>query len=91
MLAVLLPDAPDAALAESLARLRVDFRDRGYLALTLHRRPGDAGRLRVLAEMASAARVPTVATGDVLYHTPARRILQDVVTCIREGCTIPSR
>ena len=29
-----------------------------------------------------------VATGDVLYHSPARRILQDVVTCIREGCTI---
>jgi error-prone DNA polymerase len=29
-----------------------------------------------------------VATGDVLYHTPERRILQDVVTCIREGTTI---
>ena len=88
LLAVLLPDAPDAALAESLARLRADFRGRGYLALTLRRRPGDAGRLRLLADMAQAARVPTVATGDVLYHTPARRILQDVVTCIREGCTI---
>jgi error-prone DNA polymerase len=88
LLAVLLPDAPDAALADSLARLRADFRDRGYLALTLRRRPGDAGRLRMMADMAQAARVPTVATGDVLYHTPARRILQDVVTCIREGCTI---
>jgi len=32
--------------------------------------------------------VPAVVTGDVLYHTPGRRILQDVVTCIREGCTI---
>jgi error-prone DNA polymerase len=42
----------------------------------------------VLADMAQPARVPTVATGDVLYHAPARRILQDVVTCIREGCTI---
>ena len=30
----------------------------------------------------------TVATGDVLYHVPQRRILQDVLTCIREGCTI---
>ena len=27
-------------------------------------------------------------TGDVLYHAPRRRILQDVLTCIREGCTI---
>jgi error-prone DNA polymerase len=42
LLAVLLPDASDAALAESLARSRADFRDRGYLALTLRRRPGDA-------------------------------------------------
>ena len=32
--------------------------------------------------------MPTVVTGDVLYHAPERRILQDVVTCIREGCTI---
>ena len=32
--------------------------------------------------------MPTVATGDVLYHEPERRMLQDVVTCIREGCTI---
>ena len=31
---------------------------------------------------------PTVATNDVLYHAPGRRILQDVLTCIREGCTI---
>jgi DNA polymerase III alpha subunit len=38
--------------------------------------------------MARAARVATVATGDVLYHAPARRILQDVLTCIRKGCTI---
>ena len=45
-------------------------------------------RLRELADRAQAMRVPTVATGDVLYHVPERRILQDVVTCIREGCTI---
>ena len=29
-----------------------------------------------------------VATGDVLYHAPERRPLQDVLTCIREKCTI---
>ena len=38
--------------------------------------------------MAQAARVATVVTGDVLYHAPHRRILQDVMACIREGCTI---
>ena len=33
-------------------------------------------------------RVPTVVTNDVLFHEPARRILQDVVTCIRHNVTI---
>jgi error-prone DNA polymerase len=88
LLAVLVPDAPDAALAARLAQLKADFGNRAYLALTLRRRPGDAMRLRMLADMAAAAGVPTVATGDVLYHVPERRVLQDVVTCIREGCTI---
>jgi error-prone DNA polymerase len=88
LLAVLVPDEADAGLAANLQRLKRDFGRDAYLALTLRRRPGDAVRLHALAEMAAAARVATVATNDVLYHVPARRILQDVVTCIREGCTI---
>ncbi len=32
--------------------------------------------------------VPLVATNAVLYHAPHRRALQDVLTCIREKCTI---
>ncbi len=32
--------------------------------------------------------IPVVATNDVHYHTPSRRELQDVVTCVREKCTI---
>jgi len=88
LLLVLLPDQPDSMLAEALARLQQDARGRGYLSLCVRRRAGDAVRLHQLAEMARAAGVPTVVTGDVLYHAPERRILQDVVTCIREGCTI---
>jgi error-prone DNA polymerase len=88
LITILLPDAPDAALATALDRLRADFPGRSHLALTLHRRPGDAVRLRELSDMAQLARVTTVVTGDVLYHVPERRVLQDVVTCIREGCTI---
>ena len=88
LIAVLLPDEADAALEGALARLRRDFPDRCYLALSLRRRPGDAVRLRQLADLAQAAKVPAVATGDVLFHVPERRVLQDVLTCIREGCTI---
>ena len=88
LVVVLLPGEADATLAGGLARLRRDFAGRCYLALGLRRRPGDAVRLHTLAEMAAVARVPAVVTGDVLYHAPERRILQDVLTCIREGCTI---
>ncbi|SDB20481.1 error-prone DNA polymerase [Belnapia rosea] len=88
LLAILLPDQPDEELATRLSRLRADFGNRAHLALTLRRRSGDDVRLRALEDLAHAARVATVATGDVLYHAPERRTLQDVVTCIREGCTI---
>ncbi len=88
LLVVLLPDAPDEDLAARLERLRAGFAGRCYLSLSLRRRPGEQVRLRRLHDMAQAAGVPSVVTGDVLHHVPSRRILQDVVTCIREGCTI---
>jgi error-prone DNA polymerase len=85
LLAILIPGEPDEVTAARLSRVRGLFPGRAYLALTLRRRPGDAVRLRRLADQAAAAGVPAVATGDVLYHTPDRRILQEVVTCIRHG------
>ncbi|SIT87037.1 error-prone DNA polymerase [Pontibaca methylaminivorans] len=88
LVAVLVPDLADAACGERLHRLRADFGDRAYLALTLRRRPNDQLRLWELAQLAQAAGVPTVATNDVLFHTPARRILQDVVTAIRLNTTV---
>ena len=88
LLAVLLPDPDDAVTADNLRRIGMAFEGRAYVALVLHRRPGDAVRLRRLADLAQAASVATVVTGDVLYHAPQRRVLQDVMSCIREGCTI---
>jgi error-prone DNA polymerase len=88
LIACLVPDRADATNEAALERTRRIFGDRTYMALTIRRRPRDAIRLRNLAAQAAAARVPTVATGDVLYHAPERRLLQDVVTCIREKCTI---
>ncbi len=88
LLLILVPDMPDDGLEAELRRMRAGFTGRCHLALTLRRRPGDAMRLHGLVDLAQRARVPTVVTNDVLYHAPQRRILQDVVTCIREGCTI---
>ncbi len=77
------------ALDETLAgRLAADFPGRAYLAAQHLYRGDDARRLAHLARVAAAAGLPLVATNDVLYHEPARRPLQDVLTCIREHCTI---
>ncbi|WP_421761922.1 error-prone DNA polymerase [Devosia sp.] len=48
----------------------------------------DRARLNRLAAMAAEARVPLLAVNDVLYHEPSRKIVQDVVTCIREHLTL---
>ncbi len=88
LIAILVPDRADSDNEVRLSRCKELFGDRAYMALTLRRRPRDAIRLRDLAAQAAAAGVPTVATSDVLYHSPERRMLQDVVSCIREKCTI---
>jgi error-prone DNA polymerase len=81
-------DFADDGLRAFLARLKGDFRHQTYLALTRRFRPNETRRLEHLAHLARDLRVPTVATNDVLYHEPRRRILQDVVTCIRLGKTV---
>jgi len=87
-IAVLLPDAPDDRLADDLRQMRETLGDRAYLGLTFRRRPGDHERIGALDRMARAARVRGVAMGDVLYHAPEVRLLQDTVTAIRERTTI---
>ncbi|KQN19322.1 DNA polymerase [Sphingomonas sp. Leaf33] len=62
--------------------------ERGHVCLTHHRRPGDALRLRQTTDAARDYGLSPLATGDVLYHEPDQRMLQDVVTAIRHGCTI---
>jgi error-prone DNA polymerase len=85
---ILLPDEADATCALRLRRLHEGFGDRATLALTLRRRPNDQLRLHELANLAVRMGVATVVTNDVLFHEPHRRLLQDVVTCIRHGVTI---
>src|SRR3546814_2889408 len=85
---MLVPDAADDVTAMRLRRLASLVPGRCYMALTLRRRPRDFLRLHDRANLAAQPGVPTVATNDVLFHHPERRMLQDVMTCIREGRTI---
>ncbi|MEM1330114.1 MAG: error-prone DNA polymerase [Planctomycetota bacterium] len=63
-------------------------RDDLSLAMSCAYRGDDGERLRQLADLGAHTGVAVVATNRALYHTPARRPLQDVLTCIRHGCTI---
>ncbi len=88
LIAISLAEADDAGFTAHLGWLSALFGPAAYLSLSPRRLPGDAVRLHRLAAAARAARIAPVATGDVLYHTRERRLLQDVVTAIREHRTI---
>ncbi|HMD63881.1 MAG TPA: error-prone DNA polymerase [Stellaceae bacterium] len=77
-----------ADMADFMARLAADFRGSAYLAAHHLYRGDDMRRLARLTALSEATGLPLVATNDVLYHEPERRPLQDVMTCIRKGCTI---
>ncbi|MGH7002977.1 MAG: PHP domain-containing protein, partial [Alphaproteobacteria bacterium] len=74
--------------ADFIARIAGLFPGRAYLAAQCLYRGDDEARLAALAALGWRAGLPLVATNDVHYHVPARRPLQDVLTCIREHCTL---
>ncbi|WP_417625199.1 error-prone DNA polymerase, partial [Paremcibacter congregatus] len=61
---------------------------RAYLAAQRLSHGHDARRLAQLQDLALRHDLPLIATNDVYYHTPRRRPLQDVLTCIRHHVTI---
>ncbi len=59
-----------------------------YLAAVKSYLGDDQKRLFRLARLSCELDIPLAATNDVYYHVPERRELQDVLTCVREKCTI---
>ncbi|MGH6717274.1 MAG: PHP domain-containing protein, partial [Bradyrhizobium sp.] len=89
LLVLVLPHRFETAAAlKLLHRLKDTSAEGVWLAASLLYRGDDRRRLARLDRLAQAARVPWLATNEVLYHHPARRPLQDVLTCIREKTTI---
>jgi error-prone DNA polymerase len=88
LVAALVPDEADRVADIALAQMADIFGSRGHLALTHRRRPGEAKRLHALDALARRHGLRALATGDVLYDGPDKRMLQDVVTAIREHVTI---
>jgi error-prone DNA polymerase len=86
------PDSPPRDSGETfetaLRTLAGEFRGRVWLAAARPYGARDLNRLARLDALGRGAGAPMIATNDVLYHAPERRPLQDVLTCIREGCSI---
>ncbi len=79
---LLLAEAEPLSVANEL---REAFGDRLYALLTRHRRAEEPALEQRLRRRAERWSLPLVAATEVLYHSPARRPLQDVLTCIRHG------
>jgi error-prone DNA polymerase len=88
ILIALAPETPGADFTQRLEALAGAAAGRSFLA-GVHRHRGDEPRrLGLLDALGRKAGTPLVAVNDVLYHVPERRVLADVLTCIREKCTI---
>ena len=92
MLIVMPPDTlidePDPQFLERLAGLARRAAGRVFLA-GVHRHRGDEPRrLGRLAEIGAEHGAPLVAVNDVYYHEAERRLLADILTCIREKVSL---
>lgn len=78
----------DDSFAKELALYKEAFGN--FLSIAISRRyNGDDGKqLYRLSQLSEELSIPLAVTNDVHYHCAERRQLQDVLTCIREKCTI---
>ena len=77
-----------AEFAAAVAEYREAFGSELYLGASRVYRGDDGKLLYRLAQLGKRNAVPLLATNDVYYHALERRPLQDVLTCVREKCTI---
>jgi error-prone DNA polymerase len=88
MLIALPPETLSSDFTERLELLARAAPGRSFLAGAHRYRGDEPRRLGLLAELGNRAGAPLVAINDVHYHAPERRPLADVLTCIREKCTV---
>lgn len=78
----------DESFKNNLREYKQQLGNHLYLAATRSYLSNDTKRLYRLAQLSEKLHIPLVATNNVHYHNFERRELQDVLTCIREKCTI---
>jgi error-prone DNA polymerase len=80
----------DESFKTLLHEYRMHFSKDLYIAATRYYMGDDAKYLHRLSALSQELDIPMVATNDVHYHDHERRQLQDILTCVREKCTIYS-
>ena len=90
MILIALPPDPleKSGFEQDLRRVSARFSGQCFLGAAPVYDGQDQERLDRLAGISQATGLPKVAVGDVLMHRSSRRPVADVLTCIREGCTI---
>jgi error-prone DNA polymerase len=78
----------DLPFQNNLKEYREAFGNDLSIAASRSYNGNDTKHIHRIYELAKMLEMPMVATNDIHYHHPKRRELQDVVTCVREKCTI---
>ncbi|MGN7887648.1 error-prone DNA polymerase [Dyadobacter sp. 22481] len=78
----------DPSFAQNLREYREELGTNLYLGAIRSYQGDDMKKLYRLDQLSQRFHIPLVATNDVHYHNLQRRELQDVLTCVREKCTI---
>jgi error-prone DNA polymerase len=71
-----------------LRQLQKLYQDRLFVGISRHMNPNQELRNGRILSCAEALGIQAVPTQQVLYHEPERRALQDVLSCVRMGCTL---
>jgi error-prone DNA polymerase len=78
----------DDSFKSNLKEYKQVFGNNLYLNATRSYQANDNKKLYRLHQLSMDLDIQLVATNDVHYHEPGRRELQDILTCVREKCTI---
>ncbi|MCP4933591.1 MAG: error-prone DNA polymerase [bacterium] len=77
-----------SSFGAQLGRLKEQLTAPLYLGLAHNYCGNEQARFNALRQLGTLYKLPLIAASNVLYHQPARKPLADILTCIREKCTI---